>query len=153
MVPTLVFWPGEFHGLYSPWGCKESDTAEWFHSLKVLLLSMFLRLYPSVHLSILYYIHSIYCTRYYKSSQLHTKFHHTGSLKSALVGVFPLWKKENTTNWGFTFSQSQLLVIYWSASGFVSLQPNIFLIDASLRVFNAACPKRRATTCQLKLYL
>ena len=23
---TLVFWPGELHGLYSPWGCKESDT-------------------------------------------------------------------------------------------------------------------------------
>jgi len=20
---TPVFWPGEFHGLYSPWGCKE----------------------------------------------------------------------------------------------------------------------------------
>ena len=20
-----VFWPGEFHGLYSPWGGKESD--------------------------------------------------------------------------------------------------------------------------------
>ena len=20
--------PGEFHGLYSPWGCKKSDTAE-----------------------------------------------------------------------------------------------------------------------------
>ena len=27
-LPTPVFWPGEFHGLYSPWGCKESDTAE-----------------------------------------------------------------------------------------------------------------------------
>ena len=25
--PTPVFWPGEFHGLYSPWGCKESDLA------------------------------------------------------------------------------------------------------------------------------
>ena len=25
---TLVFWPGEFHGLYSPWGHKESDTTE-----------------------------------------------------------------------------------------------------------------------------
>ena len=25
---TPVFWPGEFHGLYSPWGCKESDTTE-----------------------------------------------------------------------------------------------------------------------------
>ena len=26
--PTAVFWPGEFHGLYAPWGCKESDTTE-----------------------------------------------------------------------------------------------------------------------------
>ena len=23
-----VFWPGEFHGLYSPWGCKELNTNE-----------------------------------------------------------------------------------------------------------------------------
>ena len=28
-LPIPVFCPGEFHGLYSPWGCKESDTAEW----------------------------------------------------------------------------------------------------------------------------
>ena len=27
-LPTLVFWPGEFHGLYSLWGCKEPDTTE-----------------------------------------------------------------------------------------------------------------------------
>ena len=27
-LPTLVLWPGEFHRLYSPWGCKESDTTE-----------------------------------------------------------------------------------------------------------------------------
>ena len=25
-LPTLVFWPGDFHGLYSPWGLKEADT-------------------------------------------------------------------------------------------------------------------------------
>ena len=25
---TPVFWPGEFHGLYSPWGHKESDKTE-----------------------------------------------------------------------------------------------------------------------------
>ena len=25
---TPVFWPGEFHGLQSPWGYKESDTTE-----------------------------------------------------------------------------------------------------------------------------
>ena len=27
-LPTPVFWPGEFHGLYSPWGRKESDTTQ-----------------------------------------------------------------------------------------------------------------------------
>ena len=27
-LPTTVFWLGEFHGLYSPWGRKESDTTE-----------------------------------------------------------------------------------------------------------------------------
>ena len=27
-LPTPVFWPREFHGLYSPWGCKELNTNE-----------------------------------------------------------------------------------------------------------------------------
>ena len=27
-LPSLVFWPGEFRGLYRPWGCKELDTTE-----------------------------------------------------------------------------------------------------------------------------
>ena len=27
-LPTPVFWPGEFHGLQSSWGCKELDTTE-----------------------------------------------------------------------------------------------------------------------------
>ena len=27
-LPTPVFWPGEFHGLYSPWGHKELDTTK-----------------------------------------------------------------------------------------------------------------------------
>ena len=27
-LPTPEFWPEEFHGLYSPWGCKESDVTE-----------------------------------------------------------------------------------------------------------------------------
>ena len=27
-LPTPVFWPGEFHGLCSPWGRRESNTAE-----------------------------------------------------------------------------------------------------------------------------
>ena len=39
-LPTPVFWPGEFHGLYSPWGRKELDTTER------LSLSLF---YPIAH--------------------------------------------------------------------------------------------------------
>ena len=27
-LPTPVFWPGEFHGLYSSWGRKELDMTE-----------------------------------------------------------------------------------------------------------------------------
>ena len=27
-LPTPVFWPGEFHGLYSPWGGKELGMTE-----------------------------------------------------------------------------------------------------------------------------
>ena len=34
--PTLILWPGKFHGWrslvgYSPWGCKELDTTEQLH--------------------------------------------------------------------------------------------------------------------------
>ena len=28
-LPTPVFWPGELHGWYSPWGHKESEMTEW----------------------------------------------------------------------------------------------------------------------------
>ena len=27
-LPTPVFWPGEFHRLYSQWGHRESDTTQ-----------------------------------------------------------------------------------------------------------------------------
>ena len=39
-LPTPVFWPREFHGLYSPWGHKESDMTEWLSlSLFMIILS------------------------------------------------------------------------------------------------------------------
>ena len=37
-LPIPVFLPGEFHGLYNPWGCKESDTTERL-SLSLHLIS------------------------------------------------------------------------------------------------------------------
>ena len=38
-LPTPVLWPGEFHGLYSPWGCKESDMTErlLLHFFKMIM--------------------------------------------------------------------------------------------------------------------
>ena len=30
-LPTPAFWPGEFHGVYSPWGHKESTWLSDFH--------------------------------------------------------------------------------------------------------------------------
>ena len=40
-IPTQVFWPGEFHGLYSPWGSKESDTTERLSLLSALKQELF----------------------------------------------------------------------------------------------------------------
>ena len=40
-LPTPVFWPGEFHGLFSPWGRKELDTTKQLSlSLKIKLLTL-----------------------------------------------------------------------------------------------------------------
>ena len=35
-LPTPVFWPGEFHGLYSSRGLKESDMTSEFHFCFIL---------------------------------------------------------------------------------------------------------------------
>ena len=39
-LPASVFWPREFHGLYSPWGRKESDTTEWLSLADSLIQSL-----------------------------------------------------------------------------------------------------------------
>ena len=48
--PTPVFWPGEFHGLFSPRGRKEPDTTEQ------LSLTHFNCTYASLPLSMYLYI-------------------------------------------------------------------------------------------------
>ena len=42
-LSTLVLWPGEFHGQYSPWVHKESDTTE---QLSLLTFSLSGRVKP-----------------------------------------------------------------------------------------------------------
>ena len=39
---TPVFWPGEFHGLYSTWGHEESDTTE-----RLSFIHSFIHSWPS----------------------------------------------------------------------------------------------------------
>ena len=52
---SLVFWPGEFHGLYSPspWGHKESDTTEWLslHFMNIGVHASFWIMVFSRHMS------------------------------------------------------------------------------------------------------
>ena len=36
-LPTPAFWPGEFHGLYSPWDHKESQNKVWMHKKKIYI--------------------------------------------------------------------------------------------------------------------
>ena len=43
-LPTPAFWPGEFHGLYSPWGRKESDMTKQL-SLTHQLVSKLIKMY------------------------------------------------------------------------------------------------------------
>ena len=45
-LPAPVFWPGEFQGLYSPWGSKDLDMTEW--------LSLFTSFYPLSFMSSLF---------------------------------------------------------------------------------------------------
>ena len=54
-----VFWPGEFHGLYGPWGCKESEMTEWL-SLQFRGLSNCLHIFLFfILLSFSYFHHSL----------------------------------------------------------------------------------------------
>ena len=49
-LPTLVFWPGEFQGLYSPQGCKESHMTD-FHFLPLSWCHLYLERQAEFHAS------------------------------------------------------------------------------------------------------
>ena len=48
--PSPVFWPGEFHGLYSPWSHKESDTTEQLSLFTNLFLVLGSHSNPTFHI-------------------------------------------------------------------------------------------------------
>ena len=80
-LPTPVYWPGEFHGLYSPWGPKELDMTEWlsrhlkrhrtikylilFSQSKMLSMSMdiYSGIYENLWHSHTHFYTSLYCNK------------------------------------------------------------------------------------------
>ena len=54
--PTPVFWPGEFHGLHSPWGSKELDTSLFISSKSFYIYSFYIFIYILFYLYILFNI-------------------------------------------------------------------------------------------------
>ena len=69
-LPIPVFWPGEFHGLYSPWGHKESDTIEGLSLSAIFYLSCVVHIY-SFTLCIFFPMWSIQLTLKQHGFQLH----------------------------------------------------------------------------------
>ena len=65
-LPTPVFWPGEFHGRYSPWGRNELDTTEWLSLSQFFLRSIN---YTSSHLNDLFEILSRSADTFYLLEQ------------------------------------------------------------------------------------
>ena len=49
-TPTPVFWPGEFHGLYSPWSCKESYTTERLSLSCFMVYKFYLSVFQATNL-------------------------------------------------------------------------------------------------------
>ena len=71
-LPTPVFWPGDFHELYSPWGRKESDMTEHvlLHSLSLHGNSVFRFL---KNLSPFLTMHPGWVFKKYRSPRLNSK--------------------------------------------------------------------------------
>ena len=49
-LPTPAFWPGEFQGLYSPWGRTESDMTEvtWQEAFRASLVALLVKNPPAM---------------------------------------------------------------------------------------------------------
>ena len=69
-LTTPVFWPGGFHGLYSPRGHKESDTTERL-SLSLSFFNLFL-IYIHSHTYSDTYTHTQWYTDIYTKIHMHT---------------------------------------------------------------------------------
>ena len=70
-LPTPVFWPGEFHGLYSPWGHKESDTTEGLSFSNYTKLIFFTKLQAIFSVLFLHTPQNTYFCRFSRCCLIH----------------------------------------------------------------------------------
>ena len=136
-LTTPVFLPGEFHGLYNPWGCKESETTEQF-SLFSLNLPDFFSLFvcPVVQVpinllcetrttSLLQDLLKRTCARLSRSHQNSLSLYHLSVSKnwSSLL-VSTAYITENCIYLHSVLDQvpqKQILKKYWSASNLLRM--------------------------------
>ena len=103
-LPTPIFWPGEFHGLYSPWGRKElvSTATFTFHIFEYIGISFLKQSSKFWWLWLWqYWLAELLCTvcfppLYQTHPADHFSFSHIGTFKSH---IFPA---ETRTQWLFT---------------------------------------------------
>ena len=96
-LSTPIFWPGEFHGLYSPWRRKESDMTEW---LSLLLSQCRVPSLIGEQRSMLHGAAYTY-TRTHTHTRVHTQIHTQDGEKTLQISWVHLSSrspKENPTN-------------------------------------------------------
>ena len=99
-LPTPVFWLGEFHGLYSPWGHKESDTTEQL-SLTVVYCIQYTAINSRCEACLLQYILYINDVFFFKQHKLRTvlgNLIHSQICTSRIIvfSIFPSMSSGNT---------------------------------------------------------
>ena len=109
-LPTPVFWPGEFHGLYSPWGHKESDTTEqlslsWVISVRtwmsVFLQNLCLKTWPSRR-----------CARRWGPCNVMSWGLHSHPYKRSLGVPSTTWEKSQETR---LWTRKMILTRHWDS--------------------------------------
>ena len=135
-VITPVFWPGEFHGLYSLWGCKKSDTTERLSVLLSLTQCLMFRHHksPCYHYQYFHYLsinnmHILFYFIYFYFF-IFLPLHRACGILVPWPGIKPMspslgtWSLNHWTTrdkWGKSFSwQSWLALISWKISGIVN---------------------------------
>ena len=97
---TPVFWPGEFHGVYSPWSYKESDTTEQL-SLTVVYCIQYTAINSRCEACLLQYIWYINDVFFFKQHKLRTvlgNLIHSQICTSRIIvfSIFPSMSSGNT---------------------------------------------------------